>query len=153
MKKFKFRYESLLKMRIEREDAVKHELAALFAEKSAREEALAALNDRAQSYDLWIQEALDSGNAAVDRHAFFDGKQFYKQKKQVLAQEIQRVDERIEATREALAEAMKERKVMEKLKEKAHRAFIEAVNAAEVKVIEEIVNYNNTKKNGEDYGR
>ncbi len=44
---------------------------------------------------------------------------------------------------------MKQRKIMEKLKEKEKEAYLDALNAAESKVIEEIVNYKSSQKSGD----
>lgn len=152
MKKFIFRYESVLKMRVDAEEGIKNQLGQLNSQMVKLQEALAENAHRARTYEQFIQSQLTEGVSGPLLKTFFTGKQYYIKQKEYIEYDIQSLEKKIIQTREALKEAVKQRKIMEKLKEKAHQAYLEAMNAAEIKVIEEIVNYNNSKLNGDSYG-
>jgi flagellar FliJ protein len=149
MKKFSFRYESVLKMRMDKEDQVKNELAKYISLRQTKLEALDALNENALSYNHHIEKLLNEGTASSEMSQFNQGKTYYKKKREKLLDEIVKLDEQIILTQSKLVEAMKERKIMDKLKEQALNEFIEAINEADAKLIEEVVNFSNNKKNGD----
>lgn len=152
MKKFKFRYESVLKMRMDAEEQLKNKLGALNSEMVLLENRIQKLYDEARAYERYSEEEMRKGVSGPLLKSFYQGKLFFsKNKKKLELDRIQLQDKIIQA-REALTEAVKQRKIMEKLKEKAYQEFIDAVNLADTKVIEEIVNYNNSKLNGDSYG-
>lgn len=149
MKKFKFRYESVLKMRLDQEDQIKNELAKVIAR---RQKLIDQLNDTehdAKRYDQHIQEVMQKGESKQEMHGFSEGKRFYRDRINRLKQLIVQADNEIISVQSRLVEAVKERKVMDKLKENAFRAFVEAINEADEKLIEEVVNFANNKRNGE----
>jgi len=149
MKKFNFRYESVLKMRLDHEERIKNELAKLITHRQALLDALEVLSENAKAYEAHIQLILANGDSKNERLQFVSGKKYYSDHKKEIKQKIILVDKEIKKTQEKLVEAMKERKVMDKLKEKAFQEFVEAINDADAKLIEEVVNYSNNKKNGE----
>ncbi len=149
MKKFRFRYESVLKMRMDTEERIKNELAKWIAKRQSLLDALADLNEKSHQYDLHVEDIFLNGDRFGERGNIAQSKQYYKQHKQMLAGEIKRVEHIIKEVQEKLVEAMKERKVMDKLKEKAFQEFVDAINEADAKLIEEVVNYSNNKKIGE----
>lgn len=149
MKKFSFRYESVLKMRLDQEDRIKNDLAKLISKRQDYVDALASLIENAETYDQHIQKVLLDGDAQNERQQFTHGKKYYRDQKNKLKEKIAAVDGDIRKTQAKLVEAMKERKVMDKLKEKAFQEFVDAVNEADAKLIEEVVNYSNNKKIGE----
>lgn len=149
MKKFSFRYESVLKMRMDREERIKNELAKLISRRQDLIEALELLEINSKNYDQHIQTVLAKGDAQKERQQFVQGKKYYTNQRNSLKQKISVVENEIRKTQEKLVEAMKDRKVMDKLKEKAFQEFIDAINEADAKLIEEVVNYSNNKKNGE----
>lgn len=149
MKKFSFRYESVLKMRLDQEDRIKNDLAKLISKRQDYVDALTALSESAETYDRHIQNVLMDGDAQNERQQFTQGKKYYRDQKNKLKAKIAAVDGEIRKTQAKLVEAMKERKVMDKLKEKAFQEFVDAVNEADAKLIEEVVNYSNNKKIGE----
>lgn len=152
MKKFRFRYESVLKMRMDAEENIKNQLGQLNSQMLKLKDALDQNALRAKSYEHFIQTQLSEGVSGPQLKTFYTGKQYYIKQKEFIEYDIQKLEKKIIQTREALKEAVKQRKIMEKLKEKAHQEYLEAMNAAEIKVIEEIVNYNNSKLNGDSYG-
>ncbi len=149
MKKFRFRYESVLKMRLDQEDRIKNELAKLILKRQEHLDVLDALNVSADTYDQHIQMVLTEGDTKNERQQFTQGKSYYRDQKSKLKASIATLDVEIKKTQSKLVEAMKERKVMDKLKEKAFQEFVDAVNEADAKLIEEVVNYSNNKKIGE----
>lgn len=149
MKKFKFRYESVLKMRMDQEDRIKNELAQVITIRQNKIDALEKLIQSAQLYDYHVQTVLESGDSSNERAGFSQNKRYYRDKKSALRDEIEKLDQKIKQIQLKLVDAMKERKVMEKLKENAFKEFVEAINEADEKLIEEVVNYSNNKRNGE----
>ena len=149
MKKFKFRYESVLKMRIDHEDRVKNELAKLIAEKQRLDDRLAELREGAQQYDQHIETLMTEGDTYHERFQINQGKRYYRDQIQAVLEQIQQVTHEIQKVQIKLVEAMKERKIMEKLKEKAFQEFVQAINDADFKLIEEVVNFLNNKRDGE----
>lgn len=149
MKKFRFRYESVLKMRMDTEERIKNELAKWIAKRQSLLDDLADLSEKSHQYDLHVEDIFLNGDPFGERSNIAQSKQYYKQHKQIISAEIKRVEQIIKEVQEKLVEAMKERKVMDKLKEKAFQEFVDAINEADAKLIEEVVNYSNNKKNGE----
>ncbi len=148
MKKFTFRFEKILTIRRETEDRLKMELAEaegrrqqLYKEKRMLlgEEAAfyRSLEEMKGELDAWYRQQMDRART------------YYRREKERLDGEIRTADERVEAKRQEVTEAMKERKTMEKLREKDEQRYLEALEAAERKVIEEIVNYRSFKREGE----
>ncbi len=150
MKKFKFRYESVLKMRMDREDALKNELAKLLAKRQTVVDELDSLKARFLEYSNWVEEGLKSGNSSLQMHEISSGKSYYRTNLSRTSEKLARVDNDIEKAKKLLVDAMRERKVMEKLKEKDFQNYIEEYNKSEAKAIEEIVNYKSNKAGGEE---
>ena len=149
MKKFRFRYESVLKMRLDQEDKIKNELAQVIARRQAYLDTLEDLELRSSQYSKHIEMILSTGDVHNERVTFVQGKKFYKDNRDELIQKIVLSETEIKKIQQKLVEAMKERKIMEKLKEKAFQEFVELINEADEKLIEEVVNYSNNKKDGE----
>lgn len=149
MKKFKFRYESVLKMRLDQEDRIKNELAKAISKRQKLIDALYDVEQASERYDIHIQEVMKSGKGTSEMQGFTDGKRYYRAHIQNLKHQITNIDHEIASIQARLVEAVKERKVMDKLKEKAFREFVEAINEADEKLIEEVVNFANNKRNGE----
>lgn len=148
MKGFRFRYERILKQREDEEEEVKtklgkanHSLQKLLAEKAA------ILSQQSHFYES-VQERLSGGVRTSDLQLFEQSKHHFKSKLESLESQIVDVQLKIIQIKKELTEAVKQRKIMEKLKEKEFESYIEAVNAAENKVIEEIVNYKSSQKSG-----
>jgi len=149
MKGFVFRYQRILKQREDEEEEVKtklgkanHKLQTLLANKSS------VLSSQATFFDS-IQNQLSGGIRTSDLQRFEQSKLHFKDKLESLESQIVDVQLNIIQIKKELTEAVKQRKIMEKLKEKEYEAYIDAVNAAESKVIEEIVNYRSSQKSGD----
>lgn len=149
MKKFKFRYESVLKMRMNEEDRIKNELAKKIKERQNILDALENLSRDELEYMNHIDSVLRSGGANKEMHSFSEGKKYYKTLRDQYKTRLSQVDTEIENIKQVLVEAMKSRKVMDKLKEKAFQTYIDEYNEMDAKLIEEVVNYKNNKSNGD----
>lgn len=149
MKKFKFRYESVLKMRMNEEDRIKNELAKKINERQNILDALENLNSVELEYLNHIDIVIKSGKAGKEMHSFSEGKKYYKTLRDQYKKNLSSVESEIDNIKQLLVEAMKSRKVMDKLKEKAFQTYIDEYNEMDAKLIEEVVNYKNNKSNGE----
>lgn len=149
MKKFRFRYESVLKMRLDKEENLKNDLAKQVQKRQVILDRIDKLNASLDQYSIWIQDGLREGRKMA-YHEIDQGKKYYKKHIKEQMQLLKSVEVEIERIKALLIEAMKERKVMEKVKEKDFQTYIEEFNKADAKVIEEIVNYKNNKKEGDE---
>lgn len=144
MKKFRFRYQTVLKARQDREEQVKNELAQLFVTLQRIEEDITQIKKQRAMYLRHIQNKLSDGAKGLNDITV--GKQYYQQMLCRLSRAYEEQQQLILRKQETLAESMKERKIMEKLKERDHRQYLEEINKSEVKAIEEIVNYKNSRR-------
>lgn len=149
MKGFIFKYQKILNRREDEEEEVKtrlgkanHELQQLLAKK-------AEVLKRQQDYLVSIEQRLASGVRTSELQMFEQSKHYLKDQLEQLESKIVDRQLKIIKIKKELTEAVKQRKIMEKLKENDYEAYIEAVNAAENKVIEEIVNYRSSQKSGD----
>lgn len=149
MKKFKFRYESVLKMRMDKEDQIKGALAKCISEIQDKENAKIALEKSEHEYARHVQTLLASGEVHAELKQFSEGKKYYRTNKRRLDEQIQALNKEMQSIQMKLVEAMKDRKIMEKLKEHAFQAFLESINEADEKLIEEVVNFSNNKRDGD----
>ena len=149
MKKFKFRYESVLKMRRDKEDQIKSELANCIAQMQEKENEKIKLEQSETEYALHVQTLLATGEIRAEMKQFSEGKKYYRNKKKRLDQQILELKHEIQRIQVILVEAMKDRKIMDKLKENAFQAFLESINEADEKLIEEVVNFSNNKRDGD----
>ncbi len=149
MKGFIFRYQKILKKREDEEEDVKtrlgkanYELQQLLAQKAA------LLTSQSEFLER-VEAQLSAGVKTSQLQMFAHSKQHIKDKLDGLESKIAEKRLQVMQIKQELTEAVKQRKIMEKLKEKEHEAYIEAFNAAENKVIEEIVNYKSSQKSGD----
>lgn len=146
MKKFAFRYEPILKLRQEAEENLKQQLADLIQQLDEVEALREALLIKMRQHESALMERLETGARAYELHHVSQTKQYFSDRKRELEDRVLRKKLEIEKHHLKLYEAIKDRKIMEKLKEKAFRQYMDEFNQAEDKVIEEIVNYNNTMR-------
>jgi len=149
MRGFKFRYEKILKQREDEEEEIKTKLG------KANRKLQSLLTEKAKiltSQEVFfksIQSQLSGGVRTSNLQMFERSKQHYKSKIESLNSEIADMQIKIAQIKKELTEAVKQRKIMEKLKEKDQEAYLDALNTAERKVIEEIVNYKSSQKSGD----
>jgi len=119
-----------------------HKLQSLLSEKVQQ------LNQQ-KTFLESIQVRLTGGLKTSELQMYEHSKAHMKNKLESMESQIVEVQLQIIQVKKELLEAVKQRKIMEKLKEKEYESYIEAVNAAENKVIEEIVNYRSSQKSGD----
>ncbi|MDA3900599.1 MAG: flagellar export protein FliJ [Spirochaetes bacterium] len=139
MKKFKFRLQKLLDIKMAFEKQIQHELAREIGKQNLLRDKQQLLRERVEGQQHAFHESMrgTGGN-------FNDLKSFHRYSEyadMVIASseaEIEAMQPKINEIRSRLIEASKERKSIEKLKEKKHDEWKYAVNRAEEKELEEI---------------
>lgn len=148
MKKFRFRYENILKMRLDAEDEIKNKLKKLNQELRELENEKLTLERSYRIYKNEIQHLLETGLKGYEIQRINSFQSYYRDKIIETDLEIKHMERRIEDVKLDLMEAIKERKIMEKIKEKDFKQYLEAINAMEGKSTEEVVNFQNSRKSG-----
>ena len=141
MAKFRYRMQSILKIKYQLENQAKMDLGRAQVRLMEEEEKLQTLIDRKEAYleegrrmrskTLHVSELRDNSNAVSVMDEMID-----RQKEQVA-----KAEEAVEAARVRLQEVMQERKMHERLKEKALEQFRREENAAEFKSVDELTSY------------
>ncbi len=149
MANFKFQYENILKMRSDSEEAKKNFLAKLNSELALLENELERAFASKQKHIEEFEEMLSKGCKGSDLRFIQQAQDFHEKNIKAIQMKIRNKNFEIEDAYIEYIEAVKERKIMEKLKEKKKAEFDEAINKAEEKIIEEIVNYKNFKISGD----
>lgn len=149
MKRFKFKYENILKLRLDAEEAVKKELKQANAQLIQLEELLEKTQLAYKAFQLDLELQLSSGLKGSMIQRINQNQMYYRDSIEYAKDDIKRQEETIDRIKANLAEAMKERKIMEKLKEKAIERFNEEMKFQEIKETDEIVNFQNSKRSGD----
>ena len=149
MKAFVFRYQKILEQREKEEDAVKTRLGEVQHQLQALNTKKTSVLSQQQDFQKQMQEKLTAGIRSAELRIMGNAREHYQALLESLEQDITQTQLRIISIKKELAEAVKNKKVMEKLKEKEYEEYMEAVQAAENKMIEEIVNYRNSQKSGD----
>lgn len=145
MKKFKFRYEQLLNIRRHKVDDLKNTLGELNFRLNALEEKRKNKLGAQATYLEKINQMLSKGCSSQELILLNQQKSYFNRILDEINGEIREVKLQEMQVRDQLNEALKEQKIMEKLKEKEKERYLEEIDAEEIKVTEEIVNYNNYK--------
>lgn len=140
MKKFQFKFESILKLREHKVNLAKEDLAKVIKEKQLRFDSL-ELN-MIETNDLLITPAKDiqflqSRNYRIE---------YLKEQNAKLNKEISNIEEIEKVRREKLAKLLKDEKIMEKLKENDFEEFKKEINKKDSDFIDEIANQRAFKK-------
>lgn len=146
MKKFVFRFESILKMHMDREVEIGGELAALMNELAIMDQSMRVLEKKNEALSKEIDQKKEFGTSVYEICRADEGRRYFKI--QMLSLEERRCAQidKIASKRMELTDAMKRRKIMEKLKEKAHDEYVEEFEREERRIIEEIVTYKGSVK-------
>lgn len=145
MKKFKFRYEQLLNIRIHKVDDLKNTLGELNFKLNALEEKKAKQLGAQSAYLEEINKMLSEGCSSQELILLNQQKSYFNRILKEIENETREIQLQIMQVRDQLNEALKEQKIMEKLKEKEKERYLEEIDAQEAKITEEIVNYTNYK--------
>lgn len=147
MAKFQYRMQSILDIKLKMEEQAKMQFAQAQAKVNEEEAKLQKLKDRKSLYETELKELLlikldllkidELQNAVMRMEEFI-----------VLQQrEVDKALRALEKEREKLTEVMVERKSHEKLKENALEQFMQELNSAEGKEIDELTSYTYGQKN------
>lgn len=140
MKKFNFKFESILNIRTHKVNLAKEDLAKVIKEKIKRYDIISEYNEEISSllqYNLNDVSYLQARNYRI-RHIEDQIKK--------LNTEIKNIEEIENVRREKLAELLKEEKIMEKLKEKDFNQYKYDINKKDNEFIDEIANQRAFKK-------
>ena len=138
MKTFEFRLETLLKIRINRRDELRHEMSDAYRAFAILEQQEAQLEEQKNEVQAEKKELQASGKISVDH--VIDNQRFQlllaAQLRQ-LGEQKEQVRTEIDVRRSALVEADREVRVLEKLKERKHSRYLQELNREETKQFDE----------------
>lgn len=149
MKKFKFRYANILKLREDHEEEIKRQLKKENQYLSILESQKEMLEFNYLSYKSDVQTKLSTGIKGHEVKQINDHQLYFRHKIEEAGFAILRQQKVIEQVKQDLTYAIQERKVMEKLQEKDVIKYQEASRAEEVKETDEVVNYQNSRRSGD----
>lgn len=149
MKRFKFKYENILKLRIDHEDDVKQQLKEANLELARLESVKLKRMQSYGDYKAYVETLLNTGARGNQLQEITRAQKYYRTKIESDEEAIRRQQSVIERIKIDLTEAIKERKIMEKLKEKANEVYYEEAKVYEAKETDEVVNFQNSKRSGD----
>lgn len=147
MAKFRYRMQSILNIKLKMEEQAKMQFAQAQAKLNEEEEKLQKLKDRKNLYEADLKEQLQSKLNLLKieelQNAVMRMEEFIALQKH----EVDKAARVVEKERQKLTEVMMERKSHEKLKENAFEEFMQELNSAEGKEIDELTSYTYGQKN------
>jgi len=138
MKKFQFKFETVLKVKENKEQELKKELLKLIALKTEQE---MMLNDINLEKKRISQEKLNNKSELLNIQSYIFYENYINSlRRQITSIEkvIKELEKRADDKREEVIEASKEKKIFEKLKERHYENFKKLVIQNEQKVLDEI---------------
>ena len=150
MKKFNFRYQKILQVRIDKENEVRNKLGKINKVILEKEQTLETVNHQYEDFLNSLNDSVKEGVYVGDMQAVSNNKQYLIKKIEQLKQELKvLMAQRLDIQKE-LIEANKQRKIMEKLREKEVIQYQALEAQEESRVVDQIVTYQSTKKRGEE---
>lgn len=147
MAKFQYRMQSILNIKLKMEEQAKMQFAQAQAKVNEEEAKLLQLKNRKSAYEVELKEVLlkkldllkidELQNAIMRMEEYIVDQQ----------REVERAYRALEKERQKLTEVMIERKSHEKLKENAFEQFLQELNSAEGKEVDELTSYTYGQKN------
>ena len=147
MAKFQYRMQSILNIKLKMEEQAKMQFAQAQAKVNEEEAKLLNLKNRKNAYEQSLKELLlkkldllkidELQNAVMRMDEYIVAQQ----------QEVDKAYRVLEKERQKLTEVMIERKSHEKLKENAFEQFLQDLNSAEGKEVDELTSYTYGQKN------
>ena len=141
MAKFQYRMQSILNIKLKMEEQAKMQFAQAQAKVNEEEAKLQSLKDRKTAYEATLKELLqkkldllkidEMQNAVIRMEEYIVAQQ----------REVEKANRALEKERQKLTEVMIERKSHEKLKENAFEQFLQDLNSAEGKEVDELTSY------------
>lgn len=139
VKKFKFRYQTLLEVRERQQKTEEEKFQRLMGELAARETERERLEAEKQA--LWESWKASQQAEQIDLDALMTFQQYAVGLDQLIERQARLVaeaHERTEAQRQVLAAAMRDVRIVAELKEKDERQWREALERAEDQLIDEL---------------
>lgn len=147
MAKFQYRMQSILNIKLKMEEQAKMQFAQAQARLNEEEAKLQNLIDRKDCYQAELKDVLQTKlellkieelqNAVIRMEEFIV----------IQKREVDKAAATLEKERKKLTEVMMERKSHEKLKENAFEQFLQELNSAEGKEVDELTSYTYGQKN------
>ena len=147
MAKFQYRMQSILNIKLKMEEQAKMQFAQAQAKVNEEEAKLLQLKNRKSAYEVELKEVLlkkldllkidELQNAIMRMEEYIVDQQ----------REVEKAYRALEKERQKLTEVMIERKSHEKLKENAFEQFLQELNNAEGKEVDELTSYTYGQKN------
>ena len=147
MAKFQYRMQSILNIKLKMEEQAKMQFAQAQAKVNEEEAKLLQLKNRKSAYEVELKEVLlkkldllkidELQNAIMRMEEYIVDQQ----------REVEKAYRALEKERQKLTEVMIERKSHEKLKENAFEQFLQELNSAEGKEVDELTSYTYGQKN------
>ncbi len=149
MKKFAFRFERILQVRIDKENEIRNTLGKVNKLILEKEEEFKKVHLQYEDFLKQLNNSMKQGVRAGDMQAVAINKTYLIDKMNHIKRELSvLVEERMRIQKD-LIEANKQRKIMEKLKEKEIEKYKALEAMEEAKTIDQIVTYQSTKMKGE----
>lgn len=147
MAKFQYRMQSILNIKLKMEEQAKMQFAQAQARLNEEEAKLQNLINRKDCYQAELKDVLQTKlellkieelqNAVIRMEEFIV----------IQKREVDKAAATLEKERKKLTEVMMERKSHEKLKENAFEQFLQELNSAEGKEVDELTSYTYGQKN------
>lgn len=147
MAKFQYRMQSILNIKLKMEEQAKMQFAQAQAKLNEEEARLHALIVRKEQYEAELKETLQRKLDLLKIEELQNA--VMRMEEYIVAQqrEVDKAAREVEKERKKLTEAMIERKSHEKLKENAFEQFMQELNSAEGKEVDELTSYTYGQKN------
>lgn len=139
MQKFKFKLESVLKMKTLLEEQCRNELGKIFVEKKNIEDEIALMRKNIEAMYFENESHLKTGMKASHASMFPQLSSAYQAKIQELQRMMSQVDKRIEEKKTELNEKRAELKLMSNIKEKEFNTWKKAYNKHVDESVEEMI--------------
>ncbi len=147
MAKFQYRMQSILNIKLKMEEQAKMQFAQAQARLNEEEAKLQNLIDRKECYQAELKDVLQTKLDLLKieelQNAVMRMEEFIAMQKR----EVDKAAAALEKERKKLTEVMMERKSHEKLKENAFEQFLQELNSAEGKEVDELTSYTYGQKN------
>ena len=147
MAKFQYRMQSILNIKLKMEEQAKMQFAQAQAKVNEEEAKLQVLVERKNMYETELKEVLQK---KLDLLKIDELQNALMRMEEYIVEQQREVDKAIrvlERERQKLTEVMIERKSHEKLKENAFEQFLQDLNSAEGKEVDELTSYTYGQKN------
>lgn len=149
MKKFNFRFQKILQLRMDKENEIRNNLGKINKIIIDKENELEMTHRRYEDFLNSLNNSVKEGIYVRDMQAVSNSKQYLIQKMDQLKHELSALVERRKEIQNELIEANKQRKIMENLKEKEIEQYKTMEALEESKTVDQIVTYQSSKTRGE----